>query len=86
MAYSILATRPARKGLAKLDPSVRGRVGRTIDELANEPPPTGSRQLVDRPAWRVRIGDYRVIYEIDDTEQTITIVHVGHRKDVYRDV
>ena len=40
--------------------------------------------MTGREGWRLRVGDYRVLYDIDDVKQTITIVHVGHRRDVYR--
>jgi len=44
----------------------------------------GCNRLTGRDGWRIRVGDYRVIYEIDDERQMITILHIGHRRDVYR--
>ncbi|MDH3771893.1 MAG: type II toxin-antitoxin system RelE/ParE family toxin [Nitrospirota bacterium] len=52
--------------------------------LAYDPRPKSSRKLTGREGWRLRVGDYRVLYDINDAKQTITIVHVGHRRDVYR--
>jgi mRNA interferase RelE/StbE len=49
-----------------------------------DPRPHGSRKLVGRDGWRIRVGRYRVIYEIDDAQRFVTILHVGHRKDIYR--
>jgi len=54
-----------------------------IRDLANTPRPAGCKKLSGRSGWRIRVGNYRVIYEIDDNTQTITVMHVGHRRDVY---
>ena len=51
-------------------------------ELAQVPP--GSTKLAAREGWRIRVGDFRVIYEIDDRQQVVAILHIGHRRDVYR--
>ena len=84
MAYEILIDRPAQKGIQKLDATIRRRIGQVIVDLANDPRPASSKPLVNRPAWRVRVGDYRVIYEIDDAARQVTVVYVGHRREVYR--
>jgi mRNA interferase RelE/StbE len=47
------------------------------------PRPPGCRKLAHSEAWRIRVGDYRVIYEIDDSSHAVLVVHVGHRRDVY---
>jgi mRNA interferase RelE/StbE len=52
--------------------------------LADNPRPVGVKKLTEREGYRIRAGDYRVIYEINDPLQTITIFHVGHRKDIYQ--
>ena len=44
----------------------------------------GCRKLSGREGWRIRVGSYRVVYEIDDELQVVTVLHVGHRRDVYR--
>jgi mRNA interferase RelE/StbE len=54
-----------------------------VDQLAEEPRPPGCRKLQNRDGWRIRVGDYRDIYEVDDEQLTVTIL-VGHRRDVYR--
>ena len=60
------------------------RIKETIFELAKNPRPLGCKKLTGRDGWRIRVGKYRVIYEINDKEKTITILHIGHRKDIYR--
>ena len=54
-----------------------------IDSLADVPRPAGCKKLTDRPAWRIRVRDYRVLYEIDDRVIRVTVIEVGHRRDVY---
>ena len=60
------------------------RIDEAIVKLSNHPRPVGSKKLVGAPLYRIRIGTYRVVYEIDDNRKTVTIVTVGHRGDVYR--
>ncbi len=83
MSYTVHILRRTQKELAGLPPLVYPRVRDAIRDLANIPRPAGCKKLTGRSGWRIRVGDYRVIYEIDDDAQTITIMHVGHRRDVY---
>jgi mRNA interferase RelE/StbE len=85
MSYQILIRRPAEKEIADLPPKIRSRIAEKIRTLADEPRPTGCKKLSgeDR-AWRIRIGDYRVVYEIDDAIKHVEVRVVAHRKDVYR--
>jgi mRNA interferase RelE/StbE len=62
---------------------VAGRLQAAIALLAEDPRPPASRPLRGRPAWRVRVGDYRVIYTIEDDVLLIVVVTLGHRRDVY---
>ncbi|MEA1872434.1 MAG: type II toxin-antitoxin system RelE/ParE family toxin [Chloroflexota bacterium] len=55
-----------------------------ICDLEQEPRPRASAKLTGREGWRIRVGDYRVIYEIDDQQRVVTVLHIGHRRDVYR--
>jgi len=84
MRYSLHILRRAQKELAGLPPRDYERACDAIRALADEPRPHGCSKLIGREGWRIRTGDYRVVYEIDDEEQSVTIVHVGHRRDVYR--
>lgn len=84
MSYSIEILRVAQKQLAKIDHSQQPRIIEAIRGLADEPRPAGCKKLSGRPAWRIRIGSYRVIFEIHDDRLLILVVSVGHRKDVYQ--
>jgi mRNA interferase RelE/StbE len=81
--YKIELRPAAARALRKLDPQVARRVQATIALLAEDPRPPASRPLRGRPAWRVRVGDYRVIYTIEDDVLLIVVVTLGHRRDVY---
>lgn len=84
MTYAITVARRAARQLRNLDPQARRRVQAAIELLADEPRPTGAVKLVGGDGeWRVRTGDYRVIYEINDGELLILVVAVGHRRDIY---
>ena len=75
----------SRQQLRKLPRPARDRVLDAIEDLADDPHPFGSRKLVDgQSAWRIRVGDYRVIYEIDDGELLVTVIRAAHRREVYR--
>jgi mRNA interferase RelE/StbE len=64
---------------------VQGRLLPAIADLANDPRPPGSRTLTgETDLYRIRVGDYRVVYAVDDAAQTVTVVKVGHRSDIYR--
>jgi mRNA interferase RelE/StbE len=84
MGYSITILKRAQKELADLPKDEYFRVRDAIRCLGTDPKPHGCLKLSGRSGWRIRIGDYRVIYEIDDVQKKVTVVHVGDRKDVYR--
>ena len=84
MTYSVTILRRAQKELGALSGEAYSRVRDTIGALREEPRPSGCLKLTGRDGWRIRIGDYRVVYEIDDSGQIVTIFHIGHRRDVYR--
>ena len=84
MTYEVRLTPAAVRQLRKLDPPGRRRVQAAIDLLAEDPRPPGARQLVGGAGeWRVRTGDFRIIYDIRDGELIVLVVKVGHRRDVY---
>ena len=58
--------------------------GEAILALGREPRPPGARKLTGREGYRIRIGAYRILYEVEDEQRRIRIYHIGHRKDVYR--
>ena len=84
MTYEVRLAPAAVRQLPKLDPPGRRRVQAAIDLLAEDPRPPGARQLVGGAGeWRVRTGDFRIIYDIRDGELLVLVVKVGHRRDVY---
>jgi mRNA interferase RelE/StbE len=84
MTYQVRLAPAAVRQLRKLDPPGRRRVQAAIDLLAEDPRPPGARQLVGGAGeWRVRTGDFRIIYDIRNEELLVLVVKVGHRKDVY---
>ena len=84
MSYAVSILRRAQKELASLPPKEFEQVLETIHNLAEEPRPPGCKKLTAREGWRLRVGRYRVIYEIDDQKQTVLILHIGLRRDIYR--
>ena len=84
MTYTVTILRSAQKQLAKLDQQTRRRIASAIYGLADNPRPSGCKKLTGRPAWRIRIGTYRVIYEIQDNECVVLVVTIAHRREVYR--
>ncbi|HLL88252.1 MAG TPA: type II toxin-antitoxin system RelE/ParE family toxin [Tepidisphaeraceae bacterium] len=87
MAYEIEYAPSAERQVRKLPRDVQVRVLQKVDQLASHPRPSGCKRLVGRTEmWRVRIGDYRVVYRIDDDREFLIITVVGHRRDVYRDL
>jgi mRNA interferase RelE/StbE len=84
MKYTVLVERYAQKQIIKLDKKLIPVIKTAIAELADNPRPFGYKKLKGEEAYRIRVGDYRIIYEIDDNIILITVVSVGHRKNVYK--
>ena len=84
MSYSLSVLRRAQKELAEVPAEDQERIAAAIRDLGESPRPPGCRKLTGREGWRIRIGNFRVIYEIDDGQRLVTILHVGNRRDVYR--
>lgn len=83
--YRVEFTSAAARQVRKLPREHRARVQARVRELASDPRPTGAIKLAgETTAWRTRIGDYRVIYDIFDDVLVVTVVAVGHRREVYR--
>jgi len=85
MSYTIYISKGAEKDLAKIPANTTKKIVSTIDGLENNPRPRGSKKLKgsEENFWRVRVGDYRIVYLIEDTIKVIDIRKIGHRKDVY---
>ncbi len=84
MIYKVNILRKAQKQLAKIPASDYKKVKQAILNLENNPRPPGSKKLKGRPGWRIRQGDYRVIYEIQNDKLIVLVLDVGDRKDIYR--
>lgn len=83
-AYRVEFTAAAAKEVRKLDTQIRRRILAGIAELERDPRPHGVRKLSGyENAWRVRVGDYRVLYEIADGRVLVTVFRVAHRREVY---
>jgi mRNA interferase RelE/StbE len=84
--YTILFKKSAEREFEKLPQSVAKRMVPIIDGLAIEPRPNGSKKLSgkDQPLWRVRVGDYRIVYLIEDQIKIVEIQKIGHRREIYR--
>lgn len=84
-SYQIKWKSSANKELQRLPKQIIGRVFRSVEQLADEPFPVGVTQLTGTDqSYRIRIGDYRVIYTVENEILRIEVIRVGHRKDVYR--
>ncbi|MBU8901439.1 MAG: type II toxin-antitoxin system RelE/ParE family toxin [Victivallales bacterium] len=84
MNYEIQIKRKAQKSLAKIPEPFQTKIIASIRKLAKNPFPAQSKKLTGRDAWRIRIGNYRAIYEIIDNELIIIVLDIAHRKDIYR--
>lgn len=85
MTYRIEVAPAAVRQLRKLDPAARRRVQAAIELLADQPRPGGAKKLAGGDGeWRVRTGDYRIVYEVHDDVLLVLVVAVGHRRDIYQ--
>jgi mRNA interferase RelE/StbE len=85
LEYAITFARPAHKELESLDRPLVNRVFPVIESLAQNPRPAKGKKLSGvQNRWRIRIGDYRVVYQISDDEKVVDIVAVRHRREAYR--
>ncbi|WP_303324087.1 type II toxin-antitoxin system RelE family toxin [Actinomyces radicidentis] len=85
MSYRVELTSAAARQVRKLPRPVRGRVLDAVGALAEDPRPHGAKKLVgERTAWRIRVGDYRVIYDVVDERLTVTVVRAAHHREVYQ--
>lgn len=84
MTYAVDYTPAARRTLRKLPASVQKIIHLAVEGLGAEPRPSGSRKLTGSEFWRLRVGDYRVVYAIEDGRLVVLVVKVAHRREVYR--
>jgi len=84
MSFIIEIKKSAEKDFLKLNNPIRDRIKKAILNLKENPLPDGHKKLKNREDYRIRIGDYRVLYQIDNPARTITISRIRHRKEVYK--
>jgi mRNA interferase RelE/StbE len=82
--YEVLIVPSVEKEMDKLADLIHGRISSKILTLENNPRPRGYKKLSGREEYRIRAGDYRVLYAVNDKDHIVTILAVGHRRDVYR--
>jgi mRNA interferase RelE/StbE len=83
--YTVEVLRRAQGSIAGLPASVAVRARAAIAALSHDPRPPGCKKLkAETQLWRIRVGEYRVVYTINDTARVVTVVKVGHRREVYR--
>lgn len=84
--HEVLLSGPAQRDLKRLSADMFHRTIAGIKSLADNPRPVGCRKLAGtKNDWRIRVGEYRVLYEIDDKAETVRVMRVRHRSEVYRD-
>lgn len=86
MTYSVSLRRSALKELQSLPKTAVQKVGGAIDKLAENPRPDGVKKLKgsEEDLYRIRVGDFRIVYSIEDEIKIVDIRKIGHRKDIYR--
>lgn len=84
MEYRIEFSSRAARNFLKLAPESQRRIAAKIDSLAVDPRPPGCEKLSGVEAFRIRAGDYRVVYLVEDPARIVTVTRIGHRRDVYR--
>ena len=84
MRYQVILSKSVRKELDRLPDDVASRILARLAGLETNPRPADVKKLKGRDAWRIRVGDYRVIYEIQDRALQIIVITVGHRREIYR--
>jgi len=84
VTYEVFIERRAQRSLAKIVRPQRDKILAAIRQLGTEPRPVGVKKLSGRDAWRLRVGDYRVLYEVRDSSLVVLVVDIGHRREIYR--
>ena len=84
MPYVVYLKRSAEKELKRLPTKVHDRIVKRLISLGDNPRPSGLRELQSREGYRIRVGDYRILYWINKKEKRVEITSIAHRKEVYR--
>lgn len=81
--YQVVIEKQAQKQLAKISPPDYAKIVAALKDLAGDPRPHGYKKLKGRPGYRIRVGDYRIIYQVKDNILTVFVLIIGHRREVY---
>jgi mRNA interferase RelE/StbE len=84
MPYIVYLKESTEKELDRLPTKIYDRIVKRLLSLKNNPQPFGTKKLVGREGYRIRVGDYRILYVINESEKKVEIVSIAHRKEVYR--
>jgi len=84
MAYTVILKRSAEKELDRLQQDVHRRITKKLVELEDDPRPPGMKRLQGSDGYRIRVGDWRILYVVNDETKTVEVVAVGRRREVYR--
>ena len=84
MRYHVIIPKSVQKELDRMPDDVVRRILTRLAQVETTPRPADVKKLKGREAWRIRVGDYRVIYEIQDRQLQILVITIGHRREIYR--
>lgn len=84
MRWRVELQRTAEKDLKRMSPQLRGRIVEALRTLEADAFPSGVKKLQNRDGYRIRVGDYRILYTVDQAQRLIRVSAIGDRKDVYR--
>ena len=84
MRFELILPKPVRKQLEALDTVVQDRIVQELAALLEQPRKAGVIQLTGETAFRSRVGDYRIVFEVDEVNRALTVLNIGHRSEVYR--
>ncbi len=82
--YEVKFSASAIKALKRIDRKWAAKLFAAVQDLAHTPRPHSAKKLVGKSSWRIRVGDYRVVYDIHDDVLVILVIKIAHRKDVYK--
>ena len=82
--YTVKLSKSANRTLDAFNSALQRRIVQRLDELGENPRPPGSKNLAGADFWRTRVGDYRIVYSIEDQVLMVLVIRIGHRREVYR--
>jgi len=83
VSYQVLLTPRAVRDIRRLQPELQQRLLKALAALGDNPRPQGCEKVRGSDEWRIRVGDYRVRYRIDDSQHQVIVTRIGHRNEIY---